>query len=119
MSFKRCASESRLPVTGPPGALPVPMLMINRSASGQISRDSLLASTIGLFLFRAPSTNNSLCGPIITGSKNVDAAEVARAASHILQTSKRLSLKLLDSYERITAGAPFSPRTAQTNLELD
>ena len=50
------------------------------------------------------------------GSKKVDAADVARAASQILQISKRLSFVLVLRYVRMTAVAPFPPRTAQTNL---
>ena len=88
MSFSRLASLSRSPVTSWPGAAPVPILKISRSAFGQMSLDSTLAVRTGLLLpVNAPSTNLCRLGPISMGSKKVLAAEVALAASHILQMS--------------------------------
>ena len=72
----------------------MPMSTISRSAPGHVSRDSMLADLIGLFLLKAPSTKLYLLGPISMGSKKVDAAEVSLAASQILYMSYRALWRL-------------------------
>jgi hypothetical protein len=61
------------------------MLRKTRSSLGYRSRDSRSKSLMGLLKPKAPSTNVSPRGPIAIGSKRVEAALVALAASHILQ----------------------------------
>ncbi|KAG6824612.1 hypothetical protein H0H87_011452, partial [Tephrocybe sp. NHM501043] len=68
--------------------LPVPILMIQAMLlCGNIIPASFNTTSVGLLRPRPPSTYGSsrASGPMKTRLKNVGAAEVARAACHIVQ----------------------------------
>ena len=90
------------------------MLSIHVLTPGHRSCASRCTSEIGLLQTVPPSVKTCPYLPIAIGAKKVDAADVARQASHILHSSKTVLARKEFRYERRYPASPCV--TATTNL---